>query len=122
MIRTVAGAMVHKILIAVNEKGRSPDPGLEFHPTFLADRLLEEAKLELVPEVYALVSKRSSELTDEDYNKVMNEIADVRLFSEWLEEAIMVHYRQVRVDQLFHTWNTTLTPTANQKKGGIGDD
>lgn len=119
VLRTVAGAMVHKILVAVNEKGRTPDPGLEFHPTFLTERLIEEAQKELLPEVIALTSKRSYDLTDEDFNRVMDEIADVRAFSHYVEEAITVYYRQVRVDQLFHTWNETLEPTVAQKKGGL---
>jgi len=107
VVRTVSGTIIHKILTAVNEKGRTPDPGLEWSPTFLGERLLEEARDELLPELYDLTTKNFSELTDEDFNKVIEEIADVRLFSEWLEEAVMIYYRQVREDQLFHTWNTT---------------
>lgn len=110
LLRPLSAYKQQKYLSAIVDKGRRPDPGRHFIPSFLLERLIEEADIELNKALQDLEklsltdlrAKQRESTTDYDigedeihvaYSEVMKELADVANFVDYLEEAILESYR-----------------------------
>ncbi len=96
-LKTLATYKTRKLLVGVNDKGRTPDPGSEYDMKYLTGRLIYEAIEELLPEIEVLMAKFDGlpeEETSQQFETVMLELADVSNFVDFIDQSIRLAYER----------------------------